>query len=68
MLLDIPDEIAQHLEYYLSRSVRWFDRLCVNQVAEEAECVNGLAMKAMKARTVAMYLLREKRLENKDKK
>ena len=57
--LEIPQDIADSLSFYLSRSVFWDGVECVNIVAEEAKCGSILSTKAMEARTWMLNALRE---------
>jgi len=57
--LNIPQDIAESLSFYLSRSVFWDGVECANIVAEEAKCGSVLSGKAMEARTWMLNALRE---------
>ena len=57
--LEIPQDIADGLSFYLSRSVFWDGVDCANIVAEEAKCGSILSTKAMEARTWMLNALRE---------
>jgi len=56
--INIPQDIADGLSFYLSRSVFWDGVDCANIVAEEAKCGSILSTKAMKARTWMLDALR----------
>ena len=57
--LEIPQDIADGLSFYLSRSVFWDGVDCANIVAEEAKCGSVLSTQAMEARTWMLDALRE---------
>ena len=56
--LEIPQDIADGLSFYLSRSVFWDGIDCANIVAEEAKCGSALSTKAMEARAWMLNALR----------
>ena len=57
--LKIPQDIADGLSFYLSRSVFWNGVDCANIVAEEAKYGSILSTKAMEARAWMLDALRE---------
>ena len=58
--LKISQDIADGLNFYLSRSVFWIGTdCCANIVAEEAKCGSALSTKAMEARAWMLNALRE---------
>ena len=59
-ILEIPQDIANSLSFYLSRSVFWDGVDCANIVAEEAKCGSALSTKAMEARTWMLNALRRR--------
>jgi len=57
--INIPQDIADGLSFYLSRSVFWDGVDCANIVAEEAKCGSVLSTKAMEARVWMLNAMRE---------
>uniref|UniRef100_A0A6M3Y0Y4 Uncharacterized protein n=1 Tax=viral metagenome TaxID=1070528 RepID=A0A6M3Y0Y4_9ZZZZ len=63
--LKIPQDIADGLSFYLSRSVFWDGVACANIVAEEAKYGSILSTKAMEARAWMLNTLRGVKEEGK---